>query len=76
MYKKLFGCLAIVVIAIVAAINLNLFSTERLSDLSLANVEALAQGEGGELQCYNRDNYECCCNIYESPWNGLCPCGW
>ena len=54
MCKKILGCLAIVIIAIVAAINMNLSSAESLSDMALANVEALARGEydGSGEPCY------------------------
>jgi len=49
---KKIGCLlAIVVFAVVAAININLSSTERLTDIELANVEVLAENEGGEGYC-------------------------
>lgn len=49
MRKKLLGGLAAVVIAAIAAVNVN-FNNEAensLSALSLANVEALAQNESG-----------------------------
>ena len=45
--------LAILVITVVAAISMNLNSNKYgLSDMSLANVEALARSEGGDLCCY------------------------
>ncbi|GAB6013259.1 NVEALA domain-containing protein [Viscerimonas tarda] len=46
MKKKIFGSLAILAIAAVTVLNVNLGSQkELLSDISLANVEALAQDE-------------------------------
>ncbi|GAB6011596.1 NVEALA domain-containing protein [Viscerimonas tarda] len=46
MKKKIFGSLAILAIAAVTVLNVNLSSQkELLSDISLANVEALAQDE-------------------------------
>ena len=46
MYKKILGGIAIVAIAVVAAINMNVNSNrDELSDISLANVEALARDE-------------------------------
>ena len=49
MKKKIFGGILAVAIAAVAAVNVNFNneSEDALSALSLANVEALAQGEGG-----------------------------
>ncbi|GAB6013572.1 NVEALA domain-containing protein [Viscerimonas tarda] len=48
MKKKIIGGLAILAIAAVTVLNVNLSSQkELLSDISLANVEALAQGEWG-----------------------------
>jgi len=46
MKKKFFGGIAILAIATMAAFNVNMNTqNENLSDLNLANVEALAQGE-------------------------------
>ena len=46
MYKKILGGIAIVAIAVVAAINFSVNTKNSgLSDISLANVETLAQGE-------------------------------
>ena len=66
--KKIIGFLAVIVIAVMAAVNLNVNNsqTENLSDLSLANVEALA---GENMFCLgNYCNYkdndiscEACC---------------
>ncbi|MBE8722333.1 NVEALA domain-containing protein [Sphingobacterium pedocola] len=48
MKKKILGSLAVVAVAIVAASNVhvNMKENNGLSALSLANVEALADGEG------------------------------
>jgi len=46
MKKKIFGGIVILAIAAMAAFNVNMNTqNENLSDLSLANVEALAQSE-------------------------------
>jgi hypothetical protein len=46
--NKIFGGIVVLAIAAVAAFNVNMNTQKgELSDLSLANVEALAQGEGG-----------------------------
>ena len=46
MTKKILGGIAVVVIAATMALNINFSANNTsLSDLSLANVEALAQGE-------------------------------
>ena len=53
--KKIIGFLAVIVIAVMAAGNLNVNNsrTAKLSDLSLANVEALAGAEGASTgDCY------------------------
>jgi len=48
MKKKIFGALVVVAIAVGAMINVNLTKVSGKSgNLNLANVEALAQGEGG-----------------------------
>ncbi|GHT65362.1 hypothetical protein AGMMS50239_24960 [Bacteroidia bacterium] len=53
MKKKIFGGIAVLAIAAVAAWNVNLNSQKSdLSDVFLANVEALAQGES------NGSNYK------------------
>ena len=49
MRKKIIGGFAVLAIAAMAAWNVNYGSqTKGMSDLELANVEALAQNEGGE----------------------------
>jgi hypothetical protein len=56
MKKYIFGGIAAILIAAFAAVNVNLNSQSDnlLSDISLANVEALAQegGGGAYLTCY------------------------
>lgn len=52
MGKKFFGVIAFVAIAAVAGWNYQQNTNEvELSDLALANVEALASGEGGSVTC-------------------------
>ena len=57
MNKKMFYGLAVLVIAFVAAFGVNASLSSKghnLSDISLANVEALARNEnGGTLDCWN-----------------------
>ncbi|MCC2599282.1 NVEALA domain-containing protein [Sphingobacterium sp. FBM7-1] len=68
MKKKIFGGILAVAIAAVAAVNVNINneSEDALSALSLANVEALANGEsgGGYTGCTSGGGY---CAIY---WQG------
>lgn len=47
MKKKILGLVAVLGIAIMAAINVNLSSGTNFSNLLLRNIEALADGEGG-----------------------------
>jgi len=73
MKKKILGLIAIVAIAAAVALNVNMKTNDYgLSDLSLNNVEALAVKQ---KQCYTPENWTCCCNMYENAANGLCPCG-
>lgn len=56
MKKKIFGGILAVAIAAVAAVNVNINNEaeDALSALSLANIEALADGEsGGSTDCAN-----------------------
>jgi hypothetical protein len=55
MYKKIFGGIAVVAIAAVAAWNVNInMNTSNLSDVSLINIEALANNESGNTSgCYS-----------------------
>jgi len=75
MKKKFFGSLAVLAIAAVAAFNVNINASEEgLSDISLANAEALAS-ESGQYCCRQSEiNKDELCNIYT---DGIyCPCGW
>lgn len=47
MRKKILGIIAILGIAVMTAINVNLSSNTNFSNLMLQNIEALADGEGG-----------------------------
>ena len=72
MNKKIFGGIAVLAVAVVATWNVNFSQTSGMSDVSLANVEALAQESGGGSPCYiDRDCKSC--NIYNEC--GYCPCG-
>jgi len=51
MKKKIFGGLVVVAIVVGAMINVNLNKVSNKGDLTLANVEALAQGEGVTITC-------------------------
>ena len=53
--KLLLGCAACAIVAVIVAITLNVnFNTKSydLSDIALANVEALASSEDGNCSCY------------------------
>jgi len=71
MKKKILGGIAVLAVAALAAWNLNLDSkTNGMSDVKLANVEALADTEGGSsgtFTCYSTYN-DCwfwnCTTIY------------
>ena len=58
MVKKILGFIAVLLIAFVAMWNVNVNSqTKGMSDVMLANVEALANDEGGggqRVSCYNK----------------------
>ena len=75
MRKKIFGSIAILAIAAVAAWNVNLISKNSpLSDIMLANVEALAQETLPEvvITCsYPSCNGKQC---HESTYNWICLC--
>ena len=47
MKKKILGIVAVLGIAIMTAVNVNLSSGTNFSNLLLRNIEALADGEGG-----------------------------
>ncbi len=74
MYKKVFsGIVALFIIAVMALnVNFNV-RNNGLSDVTLTNIEALAQGEGG--------NFTSCCGNNCSSWQdwdtgGWIGCGW
>lgn len=46
--------------------------SDAMSDLMLANVEALARDESGTI-CRTNDDYSAICNIYDK--GAVCPCG-
>ena len=48
MKKIIFGCIAVIAIAVVAAFNVNLNTKSDISLLTLANVEALAEENNGK----------------------------
>lgn len=59
MRKKLFAALAVAVVAVVAGYNVySLQKSTTLSDLALANVEALASDESTTVDC-PRGSTEC-----------------
>lgn len=71
--KKLFGIIALAAIAAAAGWNFSQNQNEvEMSDLALANVEALARGEGGpdwdkhELK-YPENYPKGCCKPYAAP---------
>jgi len=63
MKKKIFGALIVVAITAGAMINVNLNKVSNKADLALANVEALAKGEGGSTSC------EVSTNCYGDVWH-------
>ncbi|MDR2057329.1 MAG: NVEALA domain-containing protein [Dysgonamonadaceae bacterium] len=67
MYKKVLGGIAVLAIAAVAAMNVNLNTTNAdLSDTSLSNIEAFAAGDCEYTNGYRRFGggsggaYDCC----------------
>ena len=79
MKKKFLYGIAVLIIAVVVAINVNLNSKgDGLSDVSLANVEALAQSESGGNKIHAL--YDCgsgclCCgsgNVRECSEGEMC----
>lgn len=75
MKKKIFGAMLVVAIAVGAMMNVNLNKTSNNGDLALANVEALAQSEGGGVTCSRTCAYtgQCWTRVYSSDYNnGYC----
>jgi hypothetical protein len=72
--KYIYGGIAVLGIMVTAGWNVNLNSqSNKLSAISLANVEALAQEPGdGRYACYMDKTYDSC-NQYND--NYYCPCG-
>ena len=63
MKKKLLYGFAVLAIAAAAAFNMSVNSNSGLSDISLANVEALARSEGGNDLCDNACSGRWCYEI-------------
>lgn len=64
------------VVAFVAVAGYGVYSSQKsnitMSELALANVEALAGNEGGGL-CHTNSDYTAICNYYDN--GAVCPCG-
>ena len=73
MKKKILSITAVLAVAVAAAWNVQFSSqTNGMSDVMLANVEALAQ-ESGEPNICEISYTEWTCNWYNK--DGYCPCG-
>lgn len=71
--KKLFFCIIAAILIAIAAINLNLNSGKSaLSDLTLANIEALARNEGGDGGIALMDCYGAFSNTVAPVWYNSC----
>ena len=69
MIKKVLKVAFVAAIAIVAGINVyNAQKTEVLSDVAMANVEALAQDETGTGSCSRAISWGSCYNISDKMW--------
>ena len=70
MKTKILKYVFVVAIAMVAGINvLNVQKTEQLSDVALANVEALAQSESGNhITCYSGSGSSFLCKCSSCTW--------
>ena len=75
MKKRILGAALLVAIAVAAGWNYNQSRNEvPLSDLALANAEALAQGNWTYYGCIV--DFSSTCNVYSSIWGNLikvCP---
>jgi hypothetical protein len=71
MKKKAFLIIGLVLIATVAVLNANLGlrSDGSLSDIALANIEALAKNEGSDSDCSD-GVARLCCKIWTVTYNG------
>mgnify|MGYP006384698565 CR=1 FL=1 len=74
MNKKVMKAAFVAAIAMVSGINVfNAQESEALSDIALANVEALAQNESGDFNCWwDSVDYKIC---YKGGDHLGCPCG-
>lgn len=79
MKKKILGIIAVVAIAAIAGHNIYTSQNDvKLSDLAMANIEALAQSsESSDGNCEPSDSRECCvCNnihyTYQASVNDAC----
>ena len=61
-------------IAVVAGFGIYLNQPkEQMSDVMLANIEVIANGESNDGYCHTNKDYSSICNYYD---NGvICPCG-
>ena len=80
MYKTLLKVAFVVAIAVVSGINVfNAQKPEALSDVAMANVEALADDEGSNKACkwkYVKDDHSCPLYVcVESGQGEPCVCG-
>ena len=79
MSKKIFYGIAVCVVAAMAAWNVNFSSqTKGMSDVSLANIEALAQSEGGGDCRWRTEIVDGCGGWALCDCNGIgynCTCG-
>jgi hypothetical protein len=70
MKKKVFSILGAAIVAGVVAFNVSVGSHgDSLSDLALANVEALAQNESGGADCSD-GHARLCCRIWNVTYTG------
>ena len=74
MNKKLMKVAFVAVIALIGGINVfNAKKSDVLSDIALANVEALAKNESGDFNCWwDSADYKIC---YKNGDHLGCPCG-
>ncbi|WP_459190095.1 NVEALA domain-containing protein [Parabacteroides sp. APC149_11_2_Y6] len=79
MKKRIFGTVIITVIALAAGLNFNQNKNEvTISELALANVEALASGEGSSSDCQRlcpNSGYMCLINFVDGT-SISCPGHW
>lgn len=72
MKKVLYSVAVIATVAITGWTYQQSKQSEGLTELAMANVEALASGES-EVECHIDPNYVHYCNIFDS--YASCPCG-